>query len=376
MKKIMTVVAASILACSTISAQSLKLVNTFGGDSDSTGGSDLFIFENQKNSNGNYTDGFSNTTRVSNRLQLDANTEMFDSRLRMEIGTTKLNGKDSTVRFRGYGRFKPAGQFNLIAGNEIFTKVPVTAGYLAASDDYPKYARILQNGFGAISNWAFGDEKNITMNFAGGVKGTDGSFIDADKFGLDFGFNFGVKKVFGLGGSFQNVTGNQYAASGFAGLNAVENLILNAGYIYNASDTDFITKAAKNAVSFTAGYNFKDAGLFIAVDVVSGLDNEYLVNGNVKKYLKNGNDLIPFQTKVNIAYNVTESVTIGAKAKISTMIGDDDSMMSEIYPNVSYKLSNSFGTISTGVRFITDSKNLTKISIPVTWKCTLADIKK
>ena len=107
MKKILTVVAATVLACSAVSAQSFKLVNTFGGDNVSTGGSDLFVFENQKDENGNYKNEFSNTTRASNRLQLDASSKMFDARLRMEIGTTKLNGKDSTVRFRGYGRFKP-----------------------------------------------------------------------------------------------------------------------------------------------------------------------------------------------------------------------------------------------------------------------------
>ena len=216
MKKIMAVVAASLLACSAISAQSIKLVNTFGGDEDSTGGSDLFSFEKQKDKEGNYDDEYTNTTRASNRLQLDASSEKFDSRLRMEIGTTKLNGKESTVRFRGYGRFKPASQFNLIAGNEFFTKVPVNAGYLAASDDYPKYARILQNGFGAISNWTFGDDGNVTMNVAGGVKGTDESFNDKDKLGLDSGFNFGIKDLVTFGGSFQNMAGNQLSAGVFA----------------------------------------------------------------------------------------------------------------------------------------------------------------
>ena len=376
MKKIMVTVAASIFVCSIISAQSLKLVNTFGGDSDSTGGSDLFTYDNLKDENGKYKNDYTNTTRVSDRLQLDAGDKNFDTRLRMEIGTTKLNGKESTIRFRGYGRFKPVDQFNLIAGNEFFTKVPVNAGYLIASDDYPKYARILQNGFGAISNWKLADDGSMKISFAGGLKGTDSSLNDKDKRGLDFGFNFDVRDLVSLGGSFQNATGNQLSAAAFVGLKAIENLTLNAGYIYNCTDTDFISKSAKNAISLSAGYDFTDMGLFLGADIVSGISNEYLDNGDTKKYQKNDSDLTPFQTKIRISYKLDESVEVGAKAKVSMMIGDSDSRKTEIYPNIAYKLSNNFGTISTGVRVTMDSSDIATISIPLTWKCTLADIKK
>ena len=376
MKKIMVTVAASILVCSIISAQSLKLVNTFGGDSDSTGGSDLFTYDNLKDENGKYKDDYTNTTRASNRLQLDAGDKNFDSRLRMEIGTTKLNGKESTIRFRGYGRFKPVDQFNLIAGNEFFTKVPVNAGYLIASDDYPKYARILQNGFGAVSNWKLADDGSMKISFAGGLKGTDDSINDRDKRGLDFGFNFDVRDLVSLGGSFQNATGNQLSAAAFVGLKAIENLTLNAGYIYNCTDTDFISSSAKNALSLSAGYNFQDLGLFLGADIVSGIGNEYLDNGETEKYVKDDNDLTPFQTTLRVAYKVNDSVELGAKAELSMMIGDSDSTKTEIYPNVTYGLPNNFGTLSTGIRVSTDNDGIAKFAIPVTWKCTLADIKK
>lgn len=376
MKKILTVVAATVLACSAVSAQSLKLVNTFGGDSDSTGGSDLFIFQNQKNADGSYKNEFENETRVSDRLQLDASAEKFDARLRMEIGATKLNGKDSTVRFRGYGRFKPIEQLQLIAGNDMFTKVPVDTGYLVASDDTPKYARILQNGFGAISSWNFGEDNNVNLKLVGGVKGSDNSFTNADKLGLDVGFNFGMKNIFSTGASFQNVTGYNFSMSAFAGLNAIENLTLNAGYIYNATDTDFITKTAKNAFSLTAGYKFKDAGLFVGADVISAIGNEYLEKGETKKYEKKGTALTPFLTKLNVTYKVTDNITVGAKAKIALMLGDNDSVKTEIYPNVTYNLSNKMGSLSTGVRLNLDKDGISKFAIPFTWKCTLADIKK
>ena len=49
MKKIISIGLAGMLICGAVTAQSVKIVNTFGGDADSTGGSDLFEFENQKN---------------------------------------------------------------------------------------------------------------------------------------------------------------------------------------------------------------------------------------------------------------------------------------------------------------------------------------
>lgn len=376
MKKIISVVLAGMIVCGAASAQSIKVVNTFGGDSDSTGGSDLFTFENQKNGYGTNKNQFDNTTRVSDRLQLDVSDEKYDARVRLEFGATKLNGKESTVRFRGYGRFKPISQFQLIAGNDMFTKVAVDAGYLVASDDYPKYARILQSGFGAISNWTFGNEKNVYANFATGIKGTDNSFLDVNKLGFDAGVNFGIKKIFNAGASFQNMTGNKFSAAIFAGLNCVDNLTLNVGYIFNDTDTDFIAKEVKNAISATVGYNFKDIGLSLGADVVAGVGNEYLDKGVTKTYLKDGNAVTPFFAKMNVSYKVTDTVSIGAKAKVSMMLGDNHSVKSEIYPNVSYTLSGKLGTLTSGVRFTLDKDGLTKFAIPLSWKCTLADIKK
>ena len=376
MKRIFSGLMAFMLVCGAAGAQSIKLVNTFGGDSDSTGSSDLFVFQNQKDDEGKYKNEFGNETRLSNRLQLDASDKKFDSRLRMEIGTTSLNGKESSIRFRGYGRFKPVEQFQLIAGNDFFTKVAVGPGYLVASDDTPKYARILQNGFGAISSWTLGDDKNADLSIAGGLKGVDNSFLEKDTLGLDAGFNFRMRDLFSMGASFQNMAGDNRSIGIFAGLEAVENLTLNAGYIYNATDTDFIAKIAKNAVSVSAGYDFKEAGIFISADAVSAISSEYLENGETKKYEKDGTSLIPFLAKVNVSYKVAEDITLGAKAKIFCMIGDNDSTKTELYPNVTYKLQNKMGSLTTGVRMNFDKDGLSKFAIPLNWKCTLADIKK
>lgn len=376
MKKIISALMAGMMVCGAVSAQSIKIANTFGGDADSTGGSDLFTFQNQKDNDGSYKNEFGNETRVSDRLQIDASGEMFDARVRIEFATTKLNGKESTIRLRGYGRFKPVDQFQLIAGNDFSTKVAVDAGYLAASDDNPKYARILQSGLGAISNWVFGEDKNINIKIAGGLKGADDSFLDVKTLGLDAGVNFGMKNLFSAGATFQNVTGDDFSAGVFAGLNTVENLTLNIGYIYNDTDTDFITKSAKNALSVTAGYNFKNLGFFVGADVISALGNDYLDKGETKTYEKNGSTLTPFLTKMTMSYKATDDITVGVKAKVSLMLGDNDSVKTELYPNITYKLANKMGSLTTGIRMNLDNKGLSKIAVPFNWKCTLADIKK
>ncbi|MBQ0051875.1 MAG: hypothetical protein KBT11_07415 [Treponema sp.] len=123
MKRIISILLAGMVAFSVANGQSVKLVNTFGGDSDNTGGPDLFTYDRQKNEDGTYKDKYDNKTRAGDRLQLDVSDKKFDSRLRMEIGTIKLNGKESTIRFRGYGRFKPVEQFQLIAGNEFLQRL-------------------------------------------------------------------------------------------------------------------------------------------------------------------------------------------------------------------------------------------------------------
>lgn len=377
MKRIISIGLAGMLICGAVTAQSIKIANTFGGDADNTGGSDLFTFENQKNEEEEgYSNEFKNTTQVSNRLQLDASGNQFDGRMRLEFAAGRYNGKESTVRLRGYGRYKPVNAFQVIAGNDFSTKAAVDAGYLAASDDSPKFARILQSGFGALINLNFGDEKRIFVKFGAGLRFDDDSFLDINKLGFDAGLSFGMKELFSFGATFQNITGNNISAGVFVGLNSIENLTLNAGYIYNNTDTDYITKKAKNSVSFTAGYKFTDLGLFAGFDVICGLGNEYLENGETKKYQKNDTDLIPFLTKLNVTYKVSENITVGAKAKVSMMIGDDSSAKTEVYPNLTYKLLDKFGTVTTGIRMTFDKNGIAKFAVPINWKCTLAEIKK
>ena len=54
MKKMISALLAGVIFGGAVSAQSVKLVNIFGGDSDNTGGPDLFTYDRQKNDDGSY----------------------------------------------------------------------------------------------------------------------------------------------------------------------------------------------------------------------------------------------------------------------------------------------------------------------------------
>ena len=58
------------------------------------------------------------------------------------------------------------------------------------------------------------------------------------------------------------------------------------------------------------------------------------------------------------------------------MIGDDSSAKTEVYPNLTYKLLDKFGTVTTGIRMTFDKNGIAKFAVPINWKCTLAEIKK
>ena len=179
---------------------------------------------------------------------------------------------------------------------------------------------------------------------------------------------FGIKNVMSVGASLQNMAGNNLSAGVFVGLNNVENLILNAGYIYNNTDTDFIAKSAKNTISLSAGYKFQESGIFLAADVMSAISNEYLEDGETKKYENDGKKLIPFLAKGCVSYKAKDNLTAGVKAKVAMMIGDDDSRKTELYPNIVYTLADKMGTVTTGVRLNLDKDGLYKIAIPLSWR--------
>lgn len=373
MKKTLIGGAALLLAASVASAD-ISLASTFGGNEDNIWGED-FMSWTRKSDDPTTTerdegDEFkSSVANVSERLQLDYSSEKIDGRIRLEFNTNNnISGKNAPVRLRGFARFTPIKQIQFAAGNDFFTKYGVSAAYLAAADDTYSSGKMADtglafttkfNGFKFVANWA-----------------GDSQVDNLDKLGLNFGADFVVPDTVKLGATLKNVTSDDRTFGIFAGLGSVENLILNVGYIYNDNDVF----AAKHAVQGSVGYNFKDAGINLAADVVSALTNEYVKDGDTEEYKNSDGDKIyPFYTRVAAAYSATENLTVKGDVKLTTVFGEDNSTTTVVYPSVEYKLPKKMGSVQAGVRFtfqdLEDNGGLQKFSIPLCWKWTPVSVK-
>lgn len=294
MKKTLIGGAALLLAASLASAD-ISLSSTFGGNEDSIWGNDFMSWSRKDDdpatTDRDESDEFeSSVANVSERLQLDYSSEKIDGRLRLEFNANnKINGKNAPVRLRGFARFTPVEQIQFAAGNDFFSKYGVSAAYLAAADDTYSSGKMAESGL--TFNTKFSGLKFVA-NWAG-----DSKVDNIDKFGLNFGADWVIPDAVKLGATFKNVTSDDRTIGVFAGLGSVENLVLNAGYIYNDNDKF----AAKHALQASAGYTFKDAGIKVSADVISALTNEYISNGETEEYKNSDGDKIyPFYTRARL----------------------------------------------------------------------------
>lgn len=373
MKKTLIGGAALLLAASLASAD-ISLSSTFGGNEDSIWGNDFMSWSRKDDdpatTDRDESDEFeSSVANVSERLQLDYSSEKIDGRLRLEFNANnKINGKNAPVRLRGFARFTPVEQIQFAAGNDFFSKYGVSAAYLAAADDTYSSGKMAESGL--TFNTKFSGLKFVA-NWAG-----DSKVDNIDKFGLNFGADWVIPDAVKLGATFKNVTSDDRTIGVFAGLGSVENLVLNAGYIYNDNDKF----AAKHALQASAGYTFKDAGIKVSADVISALTNEYISNGETEEYKNSDGDKIyPFYTRAAASFAVTENVSVKGDVQLSTIFGQDNSTKTVVYPSVSYKLPKKMGSVSAGVRFtfqdLKDNGGLQKFSIPLCWKWTPVSVK-
>lgn len=391
MKKSLVGGVALLLAASIASAD-VTLSSTFGGDEDNIWGYDFMSWSRKSGSD----DFSSSTAAVSERLQLDYSSEKIDGRIRLEFATDQhkvasskdketagdnifvtdvkdsysvnLGGKYGSLRLRGFARFTPVEQIQFAAGNDFFTKYGVSAAYLAAADDTYSSGKMAESGL--TFNIKFSGLKFVA-NWAG-----DSKVDNIDKLGLNFGADWVIPDAVKLGATFKNVTSDDRTIGVFAGLGSVENLVLNAGYIYNDNDKF----AAKHALQASAGYTFKDAGIKVSADVISALTNEYISNGETEEYKNSDGDKIyPFYTRAAASFAVTENVSVKGDVQLSTIFGQDNSTKTVVYPSVSYKLPKKMGSVSAGVRFtfqdLKDNGGLQKFSIPLCWKWTPVSVK-
>lgn len=373
MKKTLIGGAALLLAASLASAD-ISLSSTFGGNEDNIWGNDFMSWSRKDDdpatTDRDESDEFeSSVANVSERLQLDYSSEKIDGRLRLEFNANnKIDGKNAPVRLRGFARFTPVEQIQFAAGNDFFTKYGVSAAYLAAADDTYSSGKMAESGLAFTAKF---NTFKFVANWAG-----DSQADNLDKLGLNFGADFVIPDTVKIGTTLKNITSDDRTFGIFAGLGSVENLVLNAGYIYNDNDKF----AAKHALQASAGYTFKDAGIKVSADVISALTNEYISNGETEEYKNSDGDKIyPFYTRAAASFAVTENVSVKGDVQLSTIFGQDNSTKTVVYPTVSYKLPKKMGSVSAGVRFtfqdLKDNGGLQKFSIPLCWKWTPVSVK-
>lgn len=395
MKKTLIGGAVLLLAASLASAD-ISLSSTFGGNEDNIWGNDFMSWSRKKDdpatTDKDESDDFeSSTAAVSERLQLDYSSEKIDGRVRLEFATDQhkvasskdsdgfvtdvkdsysvnLGGKYGSLRLRGFARFTPLEQIQFAAGNDFFTKYGVSAAYLAAADDTYSSGKMAESGLAFTAKF---NTFKFVANWAG-----DSQADNLDKLGLNFGADFVIPDTVKIGTTFKNITSDDRTFGIFAGLDSVENLVLNAGYIYNANDIF----PAKHALQASAAYTFKDAGINVAADVVSVLTNEYVKDGETEEYKNSDGDKVyPFYTRVAASYSATENLKVKGDVKLSTLLGEDYSTETVVYPSVEYKLPKKMGSVQAGVRFtfqnLKDNGGLQKFSIPLCWKWTPVSVK-
>ncbi len=393
MKKTLIGGAALLLAVSLASAD-ISLSSTFGGNEDNIWGNDFMSWSRKDDdpatTDRDESDEFeSSVANVSERLQLDYSSEKIDGRLRLEFSNSKhtvtaendagkvtvkdaykidLGGKNGSLRLRGFARFTPVEQIQFAAGNDFFTKYGVSAAYLAAADDTYSSGKMAESGLAFTAKF---NTLKFVANWAG-----DSQADNLDKLGLNFGADFVIPDTVKIGTTFKNITSDDRTFGIFAGLGSVENLVLNAGYIYNDHDKF----DAKHALQVSAGYTFKDAGINVAADVVSVLTNEYVKDGETEEYKNSDGDKIyPFYTRVAASYSATENLKVKGDVKLSTVFGEDYSTETVVYPSVEYKLPKKMGSVQAGVRFtfhdLKENGGLQKFSIPLCWKWTPVSVK-
>lgn len=198
-KLFVTILAGATLT-SSVSAQSILLTNIFGGDAD-TAGKDVISFDKDWNKK---------EMSFGDRVQFDLSSEKVDSRIRLDLATTALDGKNSTLRLRGYFAYKPWEFLNIIAGNNFFSKYAVSPAQLLAVDDYVNHGKLCDdNGLGVLFNFA-----DLTAAASIAAEG---------RLNLNLGATYKIKDIASFGVTVQVVTTEALSFGLYAGLLAVDN---------------------------------------------------------------------------------------------------------------------------------------------------------
>ncbi|WP_027728655.1 hypothetical protein [Treponema sp. C6A8] len=353
-KLISSVVIFAVMTFS-VTAQSVSVTNSFGGNTDSLSGDDFLIFDRS---------GDKEDTHISDRLQLDVTSKYIDSRVRLDFnGSGNKDGKNSAIQTRGYVDFRPVQPLNFMLGNAFFTKWAMKHGYLQALDDNHVSSKLCgNNGAAVLFNMA-----GFQLSAGTGYE----SYLD-----LNLGASYTLPNVFAIGVTSQDTTNNNRSISAYVGLLAVENLTLNAGYSYNFMAYDYLPNCEHVAI-LSVGYKFADFGLFIAADALYDITGKSY-NSTTEEFVEqkdvDGDKYNSYCAVLFAGYDVNDKLTISCRGiaynadKTRKTIKNSHSFI--IYPNFDFKTE--VGTFTAGARFYLSKNGGYKgFTIPFVWKYKL-----
>ena len=350
MKKILRIALVSAVLAGGAFAQSISLTNTFGGDTDNIGSNGEFISINK--------DGTKETTSsIGDRIQLDVSSEKVDVRVRLDLAAPtfkfndsdsgKIDGKNTTVRLRGYVDYKPWTWLHLNAGNYFFSKYGLKGAYLPVVDDYRQSGKLTGNSGASVIVDVAG--LKVAANVAA-----------VARLNLNFGASYNIADFLDLSVVAQDVTEKTRIIAGYVGFTGVENLVANAGYIYNDSTGNYLS-SSQHAVTAAVGYNFKDIGFAVYAEGSFGLNN-VKGGGTETKYAKDG---VPVHAGLLVTYIPVKDVTLNVRALLNTKPVDKGTTWS-IYPFADF--GTTVGTIRVGARVKFTEDGYNGVEIPISWK--------
>ncbi|MBR4599005.1 MAG: hypothetical protein IKO39_03030 [Treponema sp.] len=424
-----------LLASLSLFAKSkLTIKNTVGADLDEVG--DYDFFTNSKETDVNGDTQSSNSIAFGDRFQLDYESPLVNARARLEFLYSNADTANAKFLFvpAGFVHFTPIQQFGIVAGNNFYKYFAIPSAYLAAADDTTKYGRLLtdslgeeryfgsenvavfSNGFagGITSSWNFGPL--FYLKLAGGAT----MYPDENEFekALDFGLNAGISQLFDFGFTAHNVTEDDRKYGLFAGYTGNPDLVLNTGFYYNFTDSDYLAEArvtrsgvdkfkkqkTEYALGLTGGYNFRELGFSVYADFITGLNDAYI--GTIEYYDQSGNlvtektsvikrgstivkyyynskgtkvkyrtdeyseGAVPLYAQLRLNYVASTSLELACNIKLRTMLRDSSQSWFTFYPRAIISPEAIPGEFSAGVRLdmnLTRYDGISSISIPLTY---------
>lgn len=362
-------------------AQKLSVTNLLGGDKYETAYGDVFSFFKDVDGNIKYN----SRPLISDRFQVDAKSKFMDARIRTDVGLLKNAKYDMAFSLKGYGMCFPIPYVAFGAGNSFFQKYSLKGAWLGACDDSPKTGRLIKEGAAIYVRIPFdkaGDLK-ASVSISPELWNVDESTASSENsFYYNCGFEYEYPEIISFGVVFQNIKDKSFRYGIYTGTNFFEGFYINAGFVYNFRDSDFLPFSvnSKNdtdsfnteyAFVFSTGYENESYNFGIFADCVSGGNNYYVKKSGKTGYYKDNE--IPLFSALRINYKVMNDLLLEVQGKFSLMIPAATYFHSEIYGGVEYKISKQAGSVKAGVRLNTDKSRVTVFSFPILWKYKLSE---